>query len=46
MKSRRIRSVGHVAYIETVKIHTEFVREDLKGRDHVRDLGVDGKITL
>jgi len=28
------------------EMHTEFWLEDLKGRDHLRDLSVDGRIIL
>jgi hypothetical protein len=27
-------------------MHTKFWSEDLKGRNHVEDLGIDGKIIL
>jgi len=27
-------------------MHTKFLSENLKGRDHFEDLGMDGKITL
>jgi len=28
------------------EMHTEFWLEDMKGREHVEDVGVDGKIIL
>jgi hypothetical protein len=42
VKSRRMRWVDHVARMG--KMHAIFWLEDLKGRDHLEDLGVDGKI--
>jgi hypothetical protein len=44
IKLRRMRGVGHVARIKGM--HTKFLLENLKGRDHSKDLGVDGKILL
>jgi len=29
---------------DTYKMHTKFWSENLKGRDHSEDLGVDGKV--
>jgi hypothetical protein len=29
-----------------IKMHTEFLLENLKGRDHSENLGVDGRIVL
>jgi hypothetical protein len=46
LKSRQIRWVGHVEH--TVEIRTVYtvLLQNLKGRDHLEDLGVDGKTTL
>jgi hypothetical protein len=38
IKSRRIRREGHVARMEEM-INTKFGLEDLKGSDHLGDLG-------
>jgi hypothetical protein len=39
--------MGHVAYMgERGEMHAEFWSENLKGRDHSEDLGIDGKITV
>jgi hypothetical protein len=34
---------GHVVRIGEIEISTKFLSENLKGRDHWRDLGVDGR---
>jgi hypothetical protein len=37
--------VGHVAYTgERPEVRTEFLSEYLKERDHLLDIGVDGRI--
>jgi hypothetical protein len=47
IKSRRMRWAGHVACMrEGREMHTRLWSENLKGRDHLEDLGVDGKIIL
>jgi len=38
--------VGYVAGMEDLKNVAKFCFEDLKGRDHLKDLGVVGKIIL
>jgi hypothetical protein len=45
IKSRRILLAGHIARI--VEITNKRIRlQDLKGRDHSEDKGVDGRIIL
>jgi hypothetical protein len=44
IKSDRIRRVGHIARMWEVEINREFWSERLKGRDHLDDLSVDGRI--
>jgi hypothetical protein len=46
MKSRRIRLAGHVACIGEMRCIQNFGRKNLKGKSHLRDLGVDGRIIL
>jgi hypothetical protein len=46
IKSRRMRWAGHVACMETGEVHTGFWWRDLRERDHLEDLGVDGRIIL
>jgi hypothetical protein len=48
IKSRRMRWAGHVARIEEVRreVFTEFRLGSPKGRDHWKDLGVGGRVTL
>jgi hypothetical protein len=29
---------------EILEMYTEFLFENLKGRDHLRDLGIDGRV--
>jgi hypothetical protein len=43
-KSKGVRLVGHVARMG--EMHTKFWSENLKGRDHMEDLGVDGNTIL
>jgi transcription elongation factor len=45
IKSKRMRWAGHVVRIGD-EMHTKFWSENLKQRDHLEDLGVDGKIML
>jgi hypothetical protein len=42
IKSRRMRRVGYVARMRGMIIHTIVWLENLKGRDHSEDIGVDG----
>jgi len=46
IKSRQMRWVGHTARMEAMRMHTTFWSENLKGKDHLEHLGVDGKIIL
>jgi hypothetical protein len=46
IKSRRIRSAGHVARIGRGEVNKEFWWENLMERDHLEDPGVDGRIIL
>jgi hypothetical protein len=46
IKSRRMRWAGHVARMGRGEVHTGFWWGDLRGRDHLEDLGVDGRIKL
>jgi hypothetical protein len=44
IKSRRIRWAGHVALMEQMRIAFTILIENLKERNHLEHLGVDGKI--
>jgi hypothetical protein len=46
IKTRRMRLAGHVARTETGEVHEVFWWGDLRERDHLEDLGVDGRIIL
>jgi hypothetical protein len=46
IKSRRMRWVGHVACMGEEKVFTGFWLGGLKTRDHWKDLGIGGRITL
>jgi hypothetical protein len=46
IKSRRMRWVGHVARVGIGEVFTGFWLGGPKGRDHWKDLGVGGRITL
>jgi hypothetical protein len=46
IKSKRIGWVGHVAYIGDRELHTGFWWGDVMERDHLEDIGVDGRIML
>jgi hypothetical protein len=45
-KSRRMRWAGYVARMGAEEVHTRFWLGDLRERDHLEDLGVNGKIIL
>jgi hypothetical protein len=45
IKSKRIKLVGNVASMGEMR-NTVFCLEDLKGRDHLEDLHIDGKLIL
>jgi len=46
IKSRRMRWVNYVVRCDKREMHTIIWLENLKGRDHLEELGVDGKIIL
>jgi hypothetical protein len=46
IKSRSMRWVGHVAHMGEMRNAYKIWLENLKGRDHLEDLGVDGRIIL
>jgi hypothetical protein len=46
INSRRMRWVRHVAHMGLMKNAYNVWAENLKGRDHSEDLGVDGSIIL
>jgi len=46
VKSRRLRFAGHVACMKRWKMHMKFWSENLKGRDHLEDLGIGERIIL
>jgi hypothetical protein len=46
IKSRRMGWAGHVALMVEMRNASNILVENLKGRDHLEDLGVDGRITL
>ena len=46
MKSRRLKWAGHVARVGERKGYTGFWWRYLMERDHLEDLGIDGKIIL
>jgi len=45
-KLRGMRRSGHVARLGRRKMHTIFWLGKLKGRDHLGDVGIDGKVIL
>jgi hypothetical protein len=46
MKLRRVDLAGHVACMGEMRNAYRIVVENQKGRDHLEDLGIDGKIIL
>jgi hypothetical protein len=46
IKYRRMKLTGHVAHMGEMRNGNKFWSENLKGRDHMEDLHVDGKIIL
>jgi hypothetical protein len=45
-KRRRMRWVWHVACMGKSEIYTKFLSENLKGKDHLEYLHVDGRTIL
>jgi hypothetical protein len=45
-KSRRMRWTGHVAHMRRRELYTAFWLENLKGRDRLENLAIDGRIIL
>jgi hypothetical protein len=43
-KSRRMRLVEHVARVREMRNCAEFWSENLRERDHLENLGVDGRV--
>jgi hypothetical protein len=46
IRSRRMQLVGHVARMGEKRKAYIYLLENLKGRDNLKDLGMDGKIIL
>jgi hypothetical protein len=46
LKSRRMRWEGRVTCTREMIMYMKFWSENLKGRDHSEDVGVDGRIIL
>jgi hypothetical protein len=46
IKSRRMRWTGHVSHMGEMRSAYRILVANLKGRYHVEDLGVDGRIIL
>jgi hypothetical protein len=46
IKPRRIRWVGHTERTGEMRMHTKFLLEKVKGRDHMEETGVDERIKL
>jgi hypothetical protein len=46
IRARRVRWVGNVACMGEKKNAEGFWWRDLKGRDHLEDMGIDGRIIL
>ena len=46
IKSRRLRWAGHVARMGEVEVNTGFWCGNLRERDYLKDLGVDGRTLL
>jgi hypothetical protein len=46
IKSRRMKWAGHVACMGEMRNTSKILLENLKGKHHSEDLGVDGKIIL
>jgi hypothetical protein len=41
-----MRSAGHAARVGTGEVHTVFLWGNLRRREHLEDLGIDGRIRL
>jgi hypothetical protein len=46
IQSRRMRWVGHVTRMREMRYAYTTLLENTRGRDHLEDLGVDGRIIL
>jgi hypothetical protein len=46
IESRRMRWERHVIHMGEVRLHTTFLSENVKGRDHVDRLDKDGRVIL
>jgi len=46
IKSRRMRWAGHVTSMGEREVYTEFWWGNLRGRDHLEDPGIDGRVIL
>jgi hypothetical protein len=46
MKARKMRQEEHVTHMGEMKVHITFWSENLKGRDHLEDLGVYRRVML
>jgi len=46
IKSRRMRWAEHIARMGDMRMYVKLWSANLKGRDNLRDLGVDEKIKL
>jgi hypothetical protein len=45
-KQRRMRWVGHAAHMRSMRIEYKILLEIPEGKNHLGDLGIDGKIIL
>jgi hypothetical protein len=46
IKPRKMRLAGYVAHMGEMKSAHKILVKNLKGRDHLEDLGIDGKLIL
>jgi hypothetical protein len=45
-QNKKMRLAGHISYLGKGEVHTGFWWGNLRGRDHLEDPGIDGKIIL